>query len=111
MDYSLISHPLLVIALTSSYYWITRVYLPEQLDADENARLLVKWEKEDTFVPRESDIISEGQFSRFLQVNESLSVEIQKLQKQFEENSWSFAFEIIKIQPEWAGKKYLTAVS
>ena len=98
---------LLVIALTSSYYWITRVYLPEQLDADENARLLVKWEQEDIFVPRESDVISEDQFSRFLQVNESLSAEIQKLQKQFEENSWTIAFEVIKIQPEWAGKKYL----
>ena len=98
---------LLVTGLASSYYWITRIYLPEQLDADENSRLLLKWEQEDQFEAGEDDIISEDQFLRFLQVNESLSVEIQKLQKQFEENSWTIAFEVIKIQPEWAGKKYL----
>jgi hypothetical protein len=98
---------LLLTGLASSYYWITRIYLPEHLDADENARLLVQWEKEDPFIPEENALISETQFARFLQVNESLSVEIQKLQKHFEENSWSFAFEVIKIQPEWAGKKYI----
>jgi hypothetical protein len=98
---------LLVTGLASSYYWITRVYLPEQLDADENFRLLIEWEQEDLFKPDKNDIITEEQFLKFLQVNESLSVEIQKLQKQFEENSWSIAFEVIKMQPEWAGKKYL----
>jgi hypothetical protein len=98
---------LLVTGLASSYYWITRVYLPEQLDADENYRLLIKWEQEDLFKPDENKIITEEQFLKFLQVNESLSIEIQKLQKQFEENSWFIAFEVIKMQPEWAGKKYL----
>lgn len=98
---------LLVTALASSYYWITRIYLPEQMDAHGNSHLLIQWEKDDQFVASRSDIISEKQFTRFLQVNESLSSEIQKLRKQFEENSWSIAFEVIKIQPEWAGKKYL----
>jgi hypothetical protein len=98
---------LLIIGLGSSYYWITRIYLPEQLDADENARLMRQWEKEDLFTSEENDVISEDQFLKFLQINESLSVEIRKLQKQFEKNSWSIAFEVIKIQPEWAGKKYL----
>jgi hypothetical protein len=98
---------LLVTALASSYYWITRIYLPEQLDADKKARLLLQWEKEDLFVPDKNSIITEQQFRRFLQINEILSIEIQKLQKQFEKNSWSIALEIIKMQPEWAGKKYL----
>jgi hypothetical protein len=98
---------LLVTGLASSYYWITRIYLPEQFDAHTNARLLMQWEKEDTFVPNKNNIITEEQFQRFLEVNESLSVETRKLQKQFEENSWTIAFEVIKIQPEWAGKKYI----
>ena len=98
---------LLVTGLASSYYWITRIYLPEQFDADTNAQLLMKWEKEDPFVPNKKDIITEEQFQRFLEVNASLSVETRKLQKQFEENSWTIAFEVIKIQPEWAGKKYI----
>ena len=93
--------------LASSYYWITRIYIPEHLDSDENSKLLLQWELEDSFQPEDNDIITEQQFLKFLQVNESLSVEIQKLQKQFEDNSWSIAFEVIKIQPEWAGKKYL----
>jgi len=98
---------LLVTGLASSYYWITRIYIPEHLDSDENSKLLLQWELEDSFQPEDNDIITEQQFLKFLQVNESLSVEIQKLQKQFKDNSWSIAFEVIKIQPEWAGKKYL----
>jgi hypothetical protein len=98
---------LLVTGLASSYYWIANIYLPEQMDAHSNSRLLLKWEKEDLFVAADNAKISEQQFIRFLQINESLSNEIQKLRKQFEENSWLIAFEVIKIQPEWAGKKYL----
>jgi len=98
---------LLLSGLASSYYWITRIYLPEQLDADSNSRLLLQWEKKDSFIPPADGKITEEQFLLFLHINESLSVEIQKLRKQFEENSWSIAFEIIKIQPEWAGKKYI----
>ena len=93
--------------LASSYYWITRIYLPEQLDAHANSRLLFQWEQEDNFVPPASGEITKEQFILFLQINESLSAEIQRLRKQFEENSWSIAFEVIKMQPEWARKKYI----
>jgi len=98
---------LLISGLASSYYWITKIYLPEQLDAHLNSRLLLQWEQEDNFKPPEDGKISEEQLVQFLQINESLSVEIQKLRQQFEENSWSIAFEVIKMQPEWAGKKYI----
>ena len=98
---------LLLSALGSSYYWITRIYLPEQLDAHGNSRLLMQWEQEDTFVRPANGKILKEQFILFLQINESLTAEIQKLRKQFEENSWSIAFEVIKMQPEWAGKKYI----
>ena len=98
---------LLLSGLASSYYWITRIYLPEQLDAHANSRLLMQWEQEDPFVRPANGKILKEQFILFLQINESLTAEIQKLRKQFEENSWSIAFEVIKMQPEWAGKKYL----
>jgi hypothetical protein len=98
---------LLLSGLASSYYWITRIYLPEQLDADTNSRLLLQWEQEDNFVPPANGKITKEQFILFLLINESLSAEIQKLRKQFEENSWFIAFEVIKMQPEWAGKKYI----
>lgn len=98
---------LLISGLASSYYWITRIYIPEQLDAHANSRLLMQWEQADKFVPPADGKITATQFLLFLQINESLSSEIQKLRKQFEENSWSIAFEVIKLQPEWAGKKYL----
>jgi hypothetical protein len=98
---------LLLSGLTSSYYWITRIYLPEQMDAHANSRLLLQWENEDTFVPAANGKITEEQLMLFVQINESLSADIQKLRKQFEENSWFIAFEMIKMQPEWAGKKYL----
>jgi len=98
---------LLATGLASSYYWITRIYLPEQMDSDANSRLMIQWEQEDLFLPSKDKIITEEQFRRFLQINESLSNEIQKIRNQFAENSWSIAFEVIKIQPEWAGKKYI----
>jgi len=98
---------LLISGLASSYYWITRIYLPDQLDAHTNARLLYQWAQQDTFVPPANGKITEDQFLLFLEINESLSFEIQKLRQQFEENSWTIAFEIIKMQPEWAGKKYV----
>ena len=98
---------LLISGLASSYYWITKIYLPEQFDAHVNSRLLLQWEQEDSFIPPKNGKIKEEQLLQFLQINESLSVEIQKLRRQFEENSWSIAFEVIKMQPEWAGKKYI----
>jgi len=97
---------LLLSGLASSYYWFTRIYLPEQLDEHVNSRLLMQWEQEDSFVPPANGKITKAQFILFLQINESLSSEIHRIRKQFEENSWSIAFEVIKIQPEWARKKY-----
>jgi len=98
---------LLITGLGSSYYWITRIYIPEQLDTDANSRLLMQWEQEDKFLPPADGKITKSQIILFLQINESLTTEIQKLRRQFEENSWSIAFEVIKMQPEWAGKKYI----
>ena len=94
-------------ALFSSYFWITRIYLPEQFDAHNDSRLLMQWEQEDTFVPPVNGKISEQQFLIFLKINEQLFVEIQKLRRKFEENSWDIALEVIKMQPEWAAKKYI----
>ena len=91
----------------TSYYWITRIYLPEQMDANIDSQLFIRWEQEDTFSPPEDDRISKKQLALFIQVNESLAADIQKIRRQFEENSWRIAFDLIKIQPEWAGKKYI----
>lgn len=98
---------LLLCGLGTSYFWLTRIYLPEQLDAHENARLLLIWEKEDIFSPPDQNKMTEHQLALFLQVNESLSAELHKIKREFEENSWWIAFDIIRLQPEWAGKKYL----
>jgi hypothetical protein len=97
---------LLLTGFGSSYYWITRIYLPEQMDANLDSQLFIQWEAEDTFSPPDDDRISKKQMALFMQVNESLTADIQKIRQQFEENSWRIAFDLIKIQPEWAGKKY-----
>ena len=98
---------ILIGALFISYFWITRIYLPEQYDAHDNSRLLMQWEQEDTFVIPADGKISEQQLLLFLKINEQLFVEIEKLRQKFEEKSWTIAFEVIKMQPEWAAKKYI----
>ena len=98
---------LLLSSIGTSYFWITQIYLPEHMDINENTRLLMQWEQEDQFLPPDDGQITKEQLSRFLRVNESLIVVVQKLRRHFEENSWSIAFDVIKVQPEWAGKKYL----
>jgi hypothetical protein len=98
---------LLLSSIGTSYFWITKIYLPEQMDIYENSRLLIQWEQEDQYSPPENGLITKEQLSRFLRVNESLIVVVQKLRRHFEENSWAIAFDVIKVQPEWAGKKYL----
>jgi hypothetical protein len=98
---------LLVSSIGTSYFWITKIYLPEHMDINGNSKLLMKWEQEDQYSPPENGQITREQLSRFLLVNESLIVVVQKLRRHFEENSWSIAFAVIKVQPEWIGKKYL----
>ena len=98
---------LLVSSIGTSYFWITKIYLPEHINNSENSRLLRQWEKEDQYLPPDNGQITREQLARFLRVNESLIFVIQKLRRHFEENSWSIAFDVIKMQPEWAGKKYL----
>lgn len=98
---------LLVSGIGTSYYWITRIYLPEQLNADANSKLLVEWTANDMFTPPIDGKITKENLAVFLLINESLTSELQQLRKLFEESSWDIAFEVIKMQPEWAGKKYL----
>ena len=98
-----------VILLSSfggSYFWITRLYLPEQINTNENARLLKEWETKDDFKIPSNGEISPEQLEKFIQVNEGLSYILQEFKHQFEENTWRIAFDIIKVQPEWASNKY-----
>jgi len=98
---------LLLTGLGSSYYWLTRIYLPKQIDANENASKLMEWTKNDDFIPPADGRINEAKLILFIQMNESLSFMFKKLRRQFEEHSWRLAFDIIKMQPEWGGNKYL----
>ena len=101
---------LLLSGLEGSYLLITRVYLPEQMQTDNQARLMQRWEKEDPYRPPQDQIITPEKLSRFLRVNDSLAVYLKELKKQFEENSWQIAFNMIKMQPRWAGIKYQALV-
>ena len=98
---------LLLTGFGSSYFWLTRIYLPEQIDANENAQKLNAWAAIDSFVPPADGKITVQQFNLFMQTNHSLSFLFRILRKQFEENSWRFAFDIIKMQPEWQANKYV----
>ena len=98
---------LLLTGFGSSYFWLTRIYLPREIDANENARELVQWTERDTFIPPEDRKLDERRLILFIHVNESLSFIFRKFRRQFEENSWRLAFDVIKMQPEWAGNKYL----
>jgi hypothetical protein len=98
---------LLLTGFGSSYFWLTRIYLPREIDANENARELVQWTERDTFIPPDDRKLDEQRLILFIHVNESLSFIFRKFRRQFEENSWRLAFDVIKMQPEWAGNKYL----
>lgn len=91
----------------TSYYWITQIYLPQQMNTHINSKLLIEWTADDQFTPPSDGKISEEDINKFLLINESLTSELQQLRKLFEKSSWDIAFEVIKMQPEWAGKKYL----
>lgn len=98
---------ILVSGFASSYYWITRVYLPEKINADENAHLYQQWFINDTFRAVPGKAISRIQIEKFIQVNESLSFLLQRLRQNFEQNSWSFAIDVIQMRPEWLANKYI----
>jgi hypothetical protein len=91
----------------SSYYWLTRIYLPEKIDANTNAKKMKEWEGRDTFSPPTDGQMTRRQLHLFIQVNESLTYLIHRLHDQFEDHSWRFAFDLIQMQPEWAASKYL----
>lgn len=110
-------HPLLIIfaagfilllsGIGTSYYWLTRIYLPEQINSNENAKKMVAWLKTDTYSPPKDNIVTESQLNKFLLVNESLSFMLQQLNKDYSDSQWHVVFEMIKIQPEWKARKYL----
>ena len=91
----------------SSYYWVTQVYLPEIINADENARLYQTWADSDTFRTPMNKPISRLQLEKFIRVNESLTFLLQRLRYKFEENSWTSAIDMIRMHPEWLANKYL----
>jgi hypothetical protein len=98
---------LVTAAFISSSYWLFSVYLPEQINTNEQARLFTEWYNNDTYVPPADKIITAEQLVAFLKVNEDLSVLLKKLRRQTEENKWRIAIDIIKMQPEWIAHKYV----
>ncbi len=98
---------ILLSGFSSSYYWITQVYLPEIINADENARLYQQWFESDTFRISENQPISRVQLEQFIRINESLSFLVQRMRQHFEDNSWTFAIDMIQMRPEWLANKYL----
>lgn len=109
-------HPLLIIffsgliifisGIGTSYYWLTRIYLPEQINTNENARKMYEWQLADSYSPPLNRQVSEDQLNKFLLVNASINYLIQKLKRQFDDSQWQVVFEIIKMQPAWAAQKY-----
>ena len=110
-------HPLLIIfaagfillisGIGTSYYWLTRIYLPDQINSNENAKNLLEWTENDSFAPPIDNTVSETQLDKFLLVNESLYFLLQQLNKDYSDSQWSVVFEMIKLQPEWQAKKYI----
>ena len=109
-------HPLLIIlaagfillisGIGSSYYWLTRIYLPEQINSNENAKKLIEWTESDSYIPPIDNSISESQLNKFLFVNESLYLLLQQLNEDYSDSQWQVVFEMIKLQPEWKANKY-----
>jgi hypothetical protein len=98
---------LLISGFGSSYYWLTKIYLPETIDSNKNAKLLTEWILADKFIPPPDGKITPDHLNLFINVNASLTFLLRKIRQQFEEDSWRIAFDVIKMQPEWAANKYL----
>jgi hypothetical protein len=97
----------LILGTSISYYWIKNVYLKEKIEANQNATLLNKWYTEDSFRPPKDNKIKPEQIQAFIHANQHLAYLLERMQKEFEENSWSIAFEVIKMQPEWQARKFV----
>jgi hypothetical protein len=110
-------HPLLIIFIAgfilllsgigTSYYWLTRIYLPDQINSNEEAKKLVEWTVTDSFIPPDNNNITEKQLDNFLLVNESLYFLLHQLNNDYNDSQLQVVFEMIKLQPEWQAKKYL----
>lgn len=98
---------LLISGIGTSYYWLTRIYLPDQINSNADAKRLAEWAESDPFKPPEDNTVSETQLNKFLLVNQSLNFLIQQLNKNYSESQWQVVFEMIKLQPEWQAKKYV----
>jgi len=97
---------LLISGIGSSFYWLVRIYLPEQINTDENARKYSDWYRTDPFVPPADQSIRLDQMDAFLNVNESLVFLLKKIHRPVEQNTWRLAIDMIKMQPEWIAHKY-----
>ena len=97
----------LTLGSAGSYYWIKNVYLKEKIEANLNAAKLNEWYQKDTFRPPTNNKISNEQIQAFIKTNQHLAYLLERMQKLFQENSWSIAFEVIKMQPEWQASKYV----
>ena len=97
---------ILLSGLSGGYFLLTRVYLPDEINANSNARLMLRWENEDRYQPPEDGRIPPENLSMFLRVNDALTDYLKRIKEQFEQNNWQIAFEMIKMQPRWAGIKY-----
>lgn len=110
-------HPLLIIffaglvlllsGIGTSYYWLTSIYLPDQINSNDNAKKLAEWAASDSFTPPEDNYITKIQLDNFLLVNESLYFLLHQLNNDYNDSQWQVVFEMIKLQPEWQAKKYL----
>lgn len=109
-------HPLIIIFLSgfilllsgigTSYYWLTQIYLPEQINANEEAKKLYEWTEFDSFSPPQDRVITKAQLDKFLLVNESLYFFLQQLSSNYSDSQWQVVFEMVKLRPEWQAKKY-----
>jgi hypothetical protein len=99
---------ILIAVFISSFYWLFRIYLPEQIDTNENARLFREWYDHDSFKPPANNLMSAEQIISFIDVNEDLAVPLKKLQRKLEKNKWRMAIDILKMQPEWIAHKYVS---
>ena len=111
-------HPLLIVlaagfilllsGIGTSYYWLTHIYIPEQINSNENAKKLQTWTLNDTFLPPTDSQITESQLEKFIQINQNLHGLLKKLKKEYSESQWQTILEMIKLQPEWRAQKYLS---
>ena len=98
---------LLISGIGTSYYWLTRIYLPQQINSNENAKKLVEWTEKDSFTIPVDNRVTEKQINKFLLINESLYFMLQKLNNDYSDSQWQVVFEMIKLQPEWKAQKYM----